>query len=80
MDQDPHTHIYDSEKALIRTPRGHKIPDTLEAWRELAGLYATTITNNRMEMERLKRRTNNLEQKLMGCKKRLDTALWRLEQ
>ena len=46
------------------TPKGERMPDTVEEWRYLSSLYADKITEDRKTIEKLKQRINKLEQKI----------------
>ncbi|MCP4489818.1 MAG: hypothetical protein GY820_21245 [Gammaproteobacteria bacterium] len=46
------------------TPRGKRMPDSMEEWRYLAGLYADEIIHKKEEISILKTRINKLEQKV----------------
>jgi hypothetical protein len=45
------------------TVKGEKIPYTVAEWKYLAGLYAEKIEEDRITIEKLKCKINNLEQK-----------------
>lgn len=51
-----------SDTAPGLTPRGKSMPQTLEEWRYLAGLYEAEMLKDSKEISKLKQRINRLEQ------------------
>ena len=51
-------------------PRGKPMPQTLEEWRHLAGLYGETMAKAGVENSKLRVKINKLEQKLEKVKRK----------
>jgi len=51
------------------TPKGKRIPDSMEEWRYLAGLYANKLIQLKEAAGRSNHRINTLEQKLAKCRR-----------
>ena len=55
------------------TPKGDKMPDTVEEWEYLCNKYAELIDEQKAEIERLKYKVNNHSQRMKQYRKRIET-------
>ena len=55
------------------TPKGEKMPSTVEEWEYLCNKYAELIDEQKAELERLKYKVDNHSQRMKQYRKRIET-------